>query len=67
MANQEQLAILKRGIVVWNQWRQEHGFFEPDLDGADLSGADLSEANLVGARLSDADLSYADRTTAALS
>jgi uncharacterized protein YjbI with pentapeptide repeats len=66
MANQEQLAILKRGVVVWNQWRQEHSFFEPDLDGADLSGADLSEANLFLAHLSEANLSDADLSDADL-
>jgi transposase len=61
MANQEHLDILKQGVQIWNQWREEHPDIEPDLSearlgGALLSKADLSEANLLGADLSGADL-----------
>lgn len=24
MANEEQMAILKQGVGLWNQWREEH-------------------------------------------
>ena len=71
MANQEeQLAILKQGVEMWNQWRKEHPTIRPnlsnvDLSGANLSGADLEDldlivANLTGANLTDANLTDAD-------
>lgn len=64
MANQEHLSKLKEGIEAWNQWRDEHSVFEPDLSGADLSGiylinANLRAANLRAANLSITNLSYA--------
>ena len=51
MANNEHLALLRQGTVIWNEWRQR----TPDKN-ADLSGANLSEANLYGAQLSRAKL-----------
>jgi uncharacterized protein YjbI with pentapeptide repeats len=60
MANQDQLALLKQGVEVWNQWRKEHPDIRPDLSGANLSGANLHGANLERANLHDADLSNAD-------
>src|SRR6266699_2940307 len=57
MANQEQLDILKQGVVAWNQWRKEHADIQPDLREADLSGDQLNGANLSGANLSRANLS----------
>jgi hypothetical protein len=66
MANDEHVAILKKGVDAWNKWRCENESFRPDLTGADLTGADLSEANLSGANLSGAKLSGADLTVAAL-
>lgn len=36
MADQDHLDILKQGIVVWNQWREEHPKVKPNLDGAEL-------------------------------
>ena len=56
MANEEHLAILKRGVGVWNQWRRENPLIRPDLIKADLYRADLSRAHLSGANLRDADL-----------
>jgi uncharacterized protein YjbI with pentapeptide repeats len=56
MANQEQLAILRQGVEVWNQWREEHSIIKPCLSGANLSRADLSRANLIGVDLSGANL-----------
>src|SRR2546430_2026160 len=78
MANQEQLDILKQGVEVWNQWRNQHPFLMridlsgANLTGANLNGADLSETNLrrvdfIGASLSKANLSYADLSGANLS
>lgn len=45
MANQEHLKILKQGVKVWNDWRQENGTAFVDLSGANLNGIDLSYAN----------------------
>lgn len=46
MANQEQLEILKQGVKVWNQWRDENPHTMIDFSGADFTGADLGEVNL---------------------
>jgi len=67
MANQEQLAILKQGVEVWNKWRAKNLGFQVDLFGANLSGADLREADLSGADLRQADLWKADLWQANLS
>ena len=72
MANQEHLDILKRGVEIWNQWREEHSDIQPNLSGAnlfqaDLLLADLSGANLSGAWLSRATLNGADLRGANLS
>jgi hypothetical protein len=65
MANEEHLKILKQGVEVWNQWREENTAIRPDLSRADLSEADLrkanlSEANLRGANLHGVNLREAD-------
>ena len=56
MANDEHVAILKKGVDTWNKWRKadqvEGSLTDADLSGADLSRASLSEANLGGANLS---------------
>jgi uncharacterized protein YjbI with pentapeptide repeats len=62
MANEEHLAILRRGVRVWNRWRVENHDIRPDLSNAQLSGADLSTAmlnyaNLRGTNLGGANLS----------
>ena len=46
MANEEHLAILKKGVAAWNEWREQHPDLRPDLVEANLSGANLREANL---------------------
>ena len=66
MANEEQLAILRQGVDVWNQWRKENLEKKLDLSGADLTGASLckidfrkvhlNEACLQGANLAGANL-----------
>jgi uncharacterized protein YjbI with pentapeptide repeats len=66
MAHPDHLAILSRGVEIWNQWRQEHTDQMPDLgkaylheahlSGANLRKADLHEAHLIGANLRRADL-----------
>jgi uncharacterized protein YjbI with pentapeptide repeats len=55
MANEEQLAILRQGVEVWNKWKKEN-----DTAIIDLSSADLSRAMLMGVDLYKADLRKAD-------
>jgi len=69
MANQQQLALLKQGVTIWNKWRNEHPHAEVDLSKTDLSTINLIEAfpgsrfpsfhrsNLGGVHLSKANLS----------
>jgi len=71
MANQEQLAILRRGSDVWNVYRQVHPGSRVDLRQADLRQAVLAEANLnaadlFGANLAAANLMRSDLTGADL-
>ncbi len=54
MAHQKHLDILKQGVRVWNQWREENPETRPDLMQADLREANLDLANLNGAHLQNA-------------
>lgn len=56
MANEEQLAILKKGARVWNKWRWERADVAINLQGANLRVADLRQADLRKADLAEADL-----------
>ena len=40
MADEEHVALLKQGVVVWNKWREENPDIRLDLIGADLNRAD---------------------------
>lgn len=42
MANDKQLAVLRRGLESWNQWRRENPDVRVDLSLADLRGVDIS-------------------------
>ena len=71
MANPEHVEILKQGVDVWNQWRENNPKVKADLPEADLTkailfGADLSKANLTDADLNEADLSKANLSYAGL-
>lgn len=66
MANEEQLAILRQGVEVWNKWRKENRAVDIDLNGANLSKASLAEANLRQASLIRANLRRADLSDANL-
>jgi hypothetical protein len=66
MANQEQLDILKQGVEIWNQWREEHSDIRPDLSEASLFHAYLHGANLRKAFLNEADFSRANLSKAYL-
>src|SRR5579885_2002312 len=60
MADQDQLALLKRGVAAWNEWRKQNPQVQPDLSGAVLAEADLKEIDLRRVNLSKADLSGTD-------
>jgi uncharacterized protein YjbI with pentapeptide repeats len=65
MANDEHIALLRKGVAAWNAWRAENPDILPDLTGADLNRAnltraDLSKANLQGADLREAELGEAN-------
>src|SRR6266851_441550 len=61
MANQEHLDILKQGIKVWNQWREEYPEIQPDLSGTDLERLNLrGRINLNAANLQETNLRFAD-------
>jgi hypothetical protein len=66
MANQEHMAMLRRGAETWNQWRKDNPDIEIDLMGANLSKANLNKANLSRAHLNFADLSRAQLSGAQL-
>lgn len=66
MPNPQHLAALRRGIAIWNQWREENPDTSPELGGANLRGANLREVNLSRADLSAANLSAADLSGANL-
>jgi hypothetical protein len=59
MTHQEQLALLKQGVDIWNQWWHEHRVVEPNLFRADLSGTDLSGVHFHRGRISGVNLSGA--------
>jgi uncharacterized protein YjbI with pentapeptide repeats len=67
MANDEHIAILKKGVATWNAWRDEANLLMPDLSGADLRKADLLMADLSGANLNRANLNGTNLRKANLS
>jgi hypothetical protein len=61
MANEEHVAILKKGPESWNEWRwRNRDVGVPDLSGADLRRMRLAWAELFGVDLFKADLSEAN-------
>jgi uncharacterized protein YjbI with pentapeptide repeats len=60
MANDEHVALLKKGVATWDAWRKENPNIRPDLRKANLSGANLGGANLSGAKLQGANLREAN-------
>jgi uncharacterized protein YjbI with pentapeptide repeats len=67
MPNNEHLALLGQGIVLWNQWRNENPHIIPELSEANLSKVNLYGYALFQANLSEADLSGSDLRKANLS
>lgn len=65
MPNRDHLAILKKGIPAWNEWRAAEPAVQPNLSGAylrraNLAGINLSNANLFSTNLRKANLKGAD-------
>ena len=60
MANDEHIALLKKGVDAWNAWRLKNLDIPPDLSDANLSEARLVEANLIKANLIKANLGEAN-------
>ena len=67
MADKEQLATLKRGVVAWNSWKSNLGQLRPRFNAIPHLYADLSEADLSNMDLSDADFDRVDLRCANLS
>jgi len=57
MADESQVAMLKRSVEEWNEWRQQNPKVRPDLTGADLSNLDLSFVNFTHTNLRGANFS----------
>jgi hypothetical protein len=47
MANQKHLELLKRSVLEWNQWREQHQEIHIDLSYADLNSATLNRALMI--------------------
>jgi hypothetical protein len=56
MANEEHVAILKQGVRVWNEWRQNNRDIRPVLTRAVLTGANLADAALYDTHLANLNL-----------
>lgn len=54
------IEILRRGVLAWNQWRDENPDTVPDLEKAKCAHMDLRGANLRGAELTGMD--FGERT-----
>lgn len=67
MANEIQLAMIKKGVKAWNDWRAENPDAIIDLNDAKLPDTDLSGADLRTAWLNGVDFSGTDLTGANLS
>ena len=66
MSNQEHLEILKQGVEIWNQWRDEYPTILPNLSGVNLANSSLVGINLTGADLNSGYLSGANLSEALL-
>lgn len=66
MANPEHLKIIKRGVEVWNKWREDNTDLLLDLRYADLIESDLRNINLANAELSFAQIYLTDLSGANL-
>jgi uncharacterized protein YjbI with pentapeptide repeats len=60
MANEDHIALLKKGVAAWNRWRKKNPDIRPNLSRASLNKANLGKADLSRANLTKADLSGAN-------
>jgi len=69
MANQDHLNVLKQGVKVWNEWRNQHYEFIADLTNIpdELKEANLSEVNFTNTNLDWTNLWQSDLSKANLS
>lgn len=56
--NKQHLAILNRGVVAWNRWRERNPEVSPELAGAKPTERDLSQIDLSGADLRGIDFGW---------
>jgi len=56
LKKEEQIALLKRSVAEWNEWRKENISIIPNLQYANLQNANLQSADLQNANLRGADL-----------
>ncbi|MFN6536174.1 MAG: pentapeptide repeat-containing protein [Nostoc sp. EkiNYC01] len=64
MANEEHLAILRQGVEVWNEWRENNPEIKPNLFSVNFSKTDLSKADFSFTNISESDFSEVDFTEA---
>jgi uncharacterized protein YjbI with pentapeptide repeats len=57
MANPDHVALVQRGVDVWNEWRRANPSLTPDLSDAELPGLKLAGINFEGATLERANFS----------
>ncbi len=67
MANEEHLALLKKGSDSWNQWREENPDVKPDFIKADLRGTKLQKANLSNSNLEEVKFQFSNLSGAVFS
>jgi uncharacterized protein YjbI with pentapeptide repeats len=60
MANEEHIALLKKGVESWNQWREENPDAKPDFSKADLRGTKLQNANLSDSNLEEVKFQFSN-------
>jgi len=71
MADHEHLALIRRGVTAWNDWRSRNpgaaaDLQEADLGKSDLRGANFRQTNLERANLTAVNLSHASLVQANL-
>lgn len=66
MADEGHLALLKQGVMAWNEWWHDHPKAVPNLEGANLQDVSLREINFYKADLRDVTLSQVDLSMANL-
>lgn len=66
MANEEHLKILKKGVKVWNRWREDKPEIAPNLSSTRLRDLNLKGANLISSNFTDTAIVRCNLSNAAL-